>query len=1244
MKKLYISILALCICAITNAANFYINPGHGGHDSDDRPTAMPLGVEMFYESDGNLDRGFHLRDFLQGLGCGVKMSRTTNYSSDDLALSTIASYSNSYGGYFMSLHSNGANASANYVISFFKGYSSSYPNVPSGAEAMAKAVSNWHSNNILTNVTYSTPRGISDYSFYGYHLGVLRTNTRPGYLVESWFHDYRPEALRMKSTLYNKYLAWQIARAAKDSPGISSTLSGCVIGDIRDVSKSCGYTNYTTRGRDSYLALNGVTVKLINSSGTTVATCTTDNCCNGFYGFFGLSAGTYTIQVSKSGYKSQTATVSVSNNASTKKTFDLSEGVDTGISLNPTTATFNSTTVGTTSSKSITVTGTGLSANIIVSNTDNTNFSISTTSFGASGGTLTVTYKPQSAGNHSTTISFASGSNKTSMVVSGSAVNPPLQLTEVWNFSENKGNKASWMTEYSNYRNMAFGNGKLYVVDTGAGVIRIINSQDGSHLGDLDMTGVSGGALSLVDVAFVDGKLIGTNLTTSSLGTPLKVYIWDNDKSAPRVLLETTDIGSMNRIGDCIEVKGNLTNGELVFLGQQTRTYNTSSTTTATGNCNTIIRYAITNGTVSTTPQKGDIDGFIIGLSPRAVPYGNDYFVVGQNYLPSVCTAAGELTTTVSTSAFNCKQGNDFVPFTYKGDTFAFATDYAAYATADVATKSLLGGRAILLNANSGWTEATKVGEYPSGGMGNTTRNTSMSSSICVAVNGDKGVEMWVLIHNQGIAYYRAGTTPTYVFEDLPTLSVSETSLTFETEKCVEVSRTINVSGVDLEGDITLSLTGANADQFTLSENTISKASANRNITVTYKAQEYGTHTAEIGISSPRAADVRVALKATNGAVYVLKGYELTQDWSVKSGLMAAADTRWAALKDGKMYVNDHANKLLYYIDQSGFHSTGIATSAGSAIASDDAGNLVISTSFNSGSGSTSFKLIPNGSTTAQDLALTLPSDVTAGINQYLGHITGNIMDSSKGGAMFIMPNGATSVAKFIIKSGAQSETHSIPVGAVTADMQTITFSLSSDPASDAIAVRKRGDKHFYVHNGTEFAAYPDNGVNLTAGGTMFTFCGKRWGVEPIGTNYCDGFQVVNYTDNEVVATHTAEIGTPAAKPNANCIMVNIKDEWTAEIYQYVPGSIAAKYTFAAIREIDAVEEVEAQQGLIVNNGTELVLEGVDAASFAVYSVTGGLVRNSNSNVVDIEGLKGVHIAVAIDAAGNTYTLKFIAR
>ena len=1238
MKKLFLTSIIAAACAISaSAANFYINPGHGGHDSDDRPTAMPLNVAMFYESDGNLDRGLSLRTFLNDLGCGVKMSRTTNNSSDDLALSTIAAASNSYGGYFMSLHSNGANASANYVISFFKGYSASYPNVPSGAQAMAQKVSAWHDNNHMTNTTYSTPRGISDYSFYGYHLGVLRTNTRPGYLVETWFHDYRPEALRMKSTVYNKYLAWQIARAAKDAPGGLGTLKGCVIGDIRDVTKGCGYSNYTTRGRDSYLALNGVTVKLINSSGSTVQTVNTDNCCNGVYGFFNVAAGSYTLEVSKSGYKTQTASISVSDNASTKRNFDLVEGVNTGISLSPNTLAFDKTTVGTSASKTVSVVGTGLGSNISVSISDGSNFSLSSTSFGTSGGTLTITYKPQAAGSHSATVSFASGNNKASLVVSGSASNPPLNFTEVWNYSENNGKKPAWLSSFAECRNMAFGNGRLYVVNASAGTIKAINSQTGEFLYDVDMTGVSGGALNVIDAAFVDGKLIATNLANSA--NELKVYVWDNDKSAPRVLLQTSNIGSMDRLGDCIEIKGDLTNGEIVFLGQQKRSY-TTSTGTAEGNCNSIIRYAITNGVVSTTPAKGDIDGFVIGLSPRAIPYGNDYFVVGQNYHPSVCTAAGELTATVATSAFTCVQGNDFVPFTFKGDTYAFATDYQAYTT--VSTGSLLGGRAILLDANAGWTEATKVAEYPSAGLGSTTRNTSMSSSICVAVNGEQGVEMWVLVNNQGIAHYKYGSVPSYVFEDVPTISASAASLSFTTAKNQGVSKELSVSGLYLEGDITLSISGANADMFSVSEKTISKDEPNRTILVYYEPTEYGDHSATLTLSSQGAANLNIPLAGKNTAVYVITGYELKQDWSVKSGLMAVGDTRWAALRDGKMYVNDKANSKLYSLDQTGFHDAGIATAAGTAIANDDAGNLVVSTSM-WGGGSTAFKIIPAGSSTPQDLTLTLPTGVNANQNQYLGHIVGNIM-SSEGGALFIFPKDNTKVAKCIIKNGAQASSSSIDVGVLTADAQSVVVPLTSDINSNSIAVRVRGKNHFYAHNGTEFAAYANNGITTTAGGTLFNFCGKLWGVEPIGTNYCDGFQIVNYTDNQIVATHDAEISTAAASPNGNCILVDFVDEYTVNIFQYVPASIAAKYTFSAIRQIDAVEGIDAPQAAIVNNGTELVLEGAEAARFAVYSVTGAMVRTSSDNAISIEGLKGVHIAVAVDINGNTYTKKFIAR
>ena len=63
----------------------------------------------------------------------------------------------------------------------------------------------------------------------------------------------------------------------------------------------------------------------------------------------------------------------------------------------------------------------------------------------------------------------------------------------------------------------------------------------------------------------------------------------------------------------------------------------------------------------------------------------------------------------------------------------------------------------MLIDGSAGWAvEGLKnTGNYPSAGLSSKTRNTTYSSSICVNVNGDSDVEMWVLVHNQGIAYYK---------------------------------------------------------------------------------------------------------------------------------------------------------------------------------------------------------------------------------------------------------------------------------------------------------------------------------------------------------------------------------------------------------------------------------------------------------------------------------------------------------
>lgn len=1205
---------------------FYVNPGHGGFDSDDRPTPMPLlGGEYFYESEGNLDRGLHMQQWLIKNGASVKMSRTVNTSAYDLNLTSIASYSSSYGGYFYSLHSNGANASANYHIALYKGVNSS--NSVAGSERMAyyNSYQNYK-NGCLTNYTYGTPRSMADYDLMGWHYGVLRTNTQPGYLVETWFHDYRPESLRFKSSLYNKFLAWQIAVGTLTAPGGSGSLPACLVGDVRDVTKSCGYTNYTTRGRDSYLALNNVTVTCTNSSGAVVATVSTGAKCNGVYAIF-VPAGTYTLKFSKTGYKDVTKTVTATVNKATQNNIDMVEGVNSGITLNPTSTGFGETPVGNTSSKTITVTGTSLTSNITISNSDNTNFSISKTSLGTTGGTFDVVYKPSKAGSHSTTISFVSGTHKASMVVTGTAKNPPLTFTEGWNYSEKNGKKAGWMANWTNYRNMAFGNGKLYVVDAANGVVKVLKAQTAEHIKDLNMTGVEGGALKLVDVAYVDGKLLGTNIamTSNDAFKTLKVYIWDNDDAAPRVLLETTDLGGMTRIGDAIEVQGNLTSGKIVYLAQQTRNYTNADGETVSGNCNSIVTYALTNGVASKTPVVADIDAFIIGLSPRAIPDGNNYWVAGQAYLPTQVTANGQLTASIPLTAFNIEAafhgcGNDFVPFTFKGNKYAFATDYQAVtkagsaATADeIKTTTLLGGRAILIDGSAGWAvEGLKnSGNYPSAGLGSTTRNTTYSSSICVNVNGDSGVEMWVLVHNQGIAYYKHGTAPTYTYENVPSIS-APSEITITTVEKVAAEQTIAVTGSYLTGNITAAISGDSS--FSIDKTSLGADGGN--IKVTYNPTAAGTHSATITLTSEGATTQKVKVTGKAEAAIAMGLTKVWQNTSSVPGVAASGDIRFAAVSNGKLLVADKANCKIVEVTSSGYSdyydcSSAMsthwsATAIGSAIACDDAGNILVNTGFSGAASGQKFVLISADLKSTYKIDFSTIDGYTAARCDQLGRIRGNML-SSEGGYVFIVPSGGTSVLIAKIANGAIDADYSQVSNTIAA--VTLSTSCCPQPAfasvaeiddlmdtnsdlSNAFIMRSRGVP------GSVFAWNSDNtdmtkawtfSAKSAAGHTVanasvegfdwFTLYDKSYFIMPMTSDGTTGTRgsIFGIYDNEgtLVACWSEGEKTGLGACFGSFVVVPNND-YSVYIYHFVPGTVAEKFTFAVEpKPTTAVEGIE---------------------------------------------------------------------
>ena len=1040
---------------------YYLNAGHGGFESNDRPTPMPLIGEYFYESEGNLDRTKHLQQWIIKNGGQVKMQRTTNTEGDDWDLTAIATASSSYGGYFISLHSNGANASANYHVALYKGSSST--NSIGGSERMAYWNSyNSYKNGCLSDYTYSTPRSMADYDLMGWHYGVLRTNTAPGYLVETWFHDYRPESLRFKSSLYNKFLAWQIAVGQLTAPGGSGSLPGCIVGDVRDTSKSCGYTNYTTRNRDSKLALNDVTVTLSGNGQT--QTVNTGSKCNGVYAFF-VPAGTYTITVKKTGYKTQTKTVTVTNSVATQWNVDMVAGTDTGISVDAPNIGYGETPVGNTSAKTLKVTGSSLSSAITVTNSDNTNFSVTPSSLGTTGGTVNITYKPQAKGSHSTTITLKSGSYTATCKVTGTAINPVPTFTEGWNYSETSGKKAAWMSDYTSYRNMAFGNGKLYVVDVAKGVVKIINAQTAAHIKDMNMTGVSGGALALVDVAYVDGKLVGTGIATKGDDTAkatLKVYVWDNDDAAPRCILNTTNLGGMDRVGDAIEIQGNLTTGKICYLGQQSREI-TLGTTTSTKNCNSIITYAISNGVVSTTPVVANIDNFIVGLSPRLIPDGSNFWAVGQNYKPTLLNASGEVQLNLNADALKSVQGNDFVKFTFKGDQYAFATEYDPGTSGD--TQSMLkNGRAAFLATSGDMSDATRKAYYPSTGLSANTRNGTLSSSICVSVNGEKGIEMWVLVHNQGIAYYKYGTPATYDPNQTPT--EPGTPVNPDPTPSTPVDPGVSAPTLKKVWEYTSGLPTATSASVGSTE------------------AAYGT--------------------GFNGTVYTVDKVNTTI-WAWTKDQQKVNYASNAAFTGTAITCDDAGNLLI----NSGIYSTSATTWNIVAASSKAVTPITVTFPSDIASGNTYHVGRVVGNMLSSEGAYVYLT--RAGVNKVACVKIAN--------GAFVSATSSDAIAD-LEAAKVQTVSYAQP------SMETVAQINAASKPANCFYLHDRSQKNYYSTSGVFMAA--PSGSYTTDGGDVVTLSGKTYAMFPMGTAYGSAFSIVEKNANEIVAQESNTVANVA--------------------------------------------------------------------------------------------------------------------
>ena len=483
----------------------YINPGHGGYDSNDRSVwTIPVpevwkNPEGYWESKSNLVKGLALKEMLEAAGATVIISRTDNTSGirdgeqfaggGDRDLSEIAEEANANNvDHFLSIHSNSLNTTTNYLLLLYHGYNDQ----PTVAQSLPMAQSSGpiQINNPLTVWTSPTPMLRGDFTFYGDNLGlgVLRPLTVPGFLSEGSFHDYPPETHRLMNNDFCKLEAIRFFQHfhnyfKRDMPA-TGTIAGFVKSgnELVDILKQPKFT-YRAGSDDQWLPLNEVTVKLLNADGSQVLkTYTTDNWYNGIFAFYDLQPGNYKLSFSLTNYESKTVDVTVT----------ASEIAYTKAFL-----------------KNI---------NIIVPD-----------------------YPAPEQGDGATAL------NQYDFVPDGNVENP------------------TWLSS-SSIRRILQRNGKLYVLTNDPKII-VANAETQEVIKELDLTGITGGSSILSDIAFsADDVLLACNkLTNAHADAIFKIYKWESDNATPTVLLTTPKQANTTNaeIGETFTVAGAI---KLIYL------------------------------------------------------------------------------------------------------------------------------------------------------------------------------------------------------------------------------------------------------------------------------------------------------------------------------------------------------------------------------------------------------------------------------------------------------------------------------------------------------------------------------------------------------------------------------------------------------------------------------------------------------------------------------------------------------
>ncbi len=487
-----------------------------------------------------------------------------------------------------------------------------------------------------------------------------------------------------------------------------------------------------------------------------------------------------------------------------------------------------------------------------------------------------------------------------------------------------------------------------------------------------------------------------------------------------------------------------------------------------------------------------------------------------------------------------------------------------------------------------------------------------------------------------------------------PVLTASPSSMEFISTDGESATKTFTVSGTNLRGDITLTLSGADAGMFTISSTGISQNTASGTITVTYTPTSYGDHSATITVSSTSATSKTIAL---NGAYAkpaeqpnVSEG--LTLVWKNLSvpGSTAGGDVRFAGVSNGKLIAADktvgnlrlveltETGSSTYFDLSSAFTTHWNLASMGPAIGCDDAGNFLVNCGWSGAASGSNFMIVSADLKSTYKLDLSTITGYTAARCDQLGRIRGNML-SDEGAYAFIPANGTQAVLIVKIVNGVIDADNTQLSSDTGVDMSTSSLAQplfdnvaeidalmeENGDLSNSFVLRNRGgngEVYFWNDDASamEAASFttttPEGYTTANAsseGFDWFKLNGVSYYILPLTSDGTTGGRSNAFAifdgDGNRKAYHAEDLKTGVGQGFGSFIAVP-RDDNSVFIYQFMAGTVAKKFIYHN-GNTTGVEENETATATDCN------------APFEYYNLQGIKVKNPTNGIyIRVQGSK----------------------